>query len=529
MNNIANNDFPKKSKIVSWIASICVGIIGFLVLVGWYFDIEVLKRISPSFIAMKPNAAISFIMISLSLIFHLYRADNKKPIINFLEKTCIFITFVICFLTSIENITHYDFHIDQLIFQEQPNPTVFYSPGRMAPITSITLLTISIVLFLQNIKRLTLLFQCLAILSGLVGIAIIAGLAFHVALKTEFVHYAYASFHSAINFILIVIAFLFLKPSQGIMRIITSNTAGGQAARRLIIFIIITPIISVYLTFYGENNNIFDQASGHIFLTVFNIAVLLSVLFWISYKLMRTDIVRRKVFSELQKANEELKYSNNELQQIIRVATHDLQEPLRMISSFTQLLASRYKDKLDSDANDFINFAVDGAQRMQKQLNDMLAYTHVMFEKKEFQLTDCNILLQHALIELKEPISETKAEITVAALPTLSVNPSQIQMVFKNLIDNAIKFCQQQPKINIAVQDAPTEFIFSIQDNGIGIAPEYHDQIFILFKRLHRRDQYLGTGIGLPICKKIIEFHHGKIWLKSEEGKGSTFYFSIPK
>jgi PAS domain S-box-containing protein len=243
------------------------------------------------------------------------------------------------------------------------------------------------------------------------------------------------------------------------------------------------------------------------------------------------DITERKRAEEvLRKTIADMDRSNKELEQFAYVASHDLQEPLRMVASFTQLLAKRYKDKLDADANEFIGYAVDGANRMEKMINDLLSYSRVETRGKPFEAVGCTAILNQALTNLRMVIEETGAMITQDPLPTVMGAESQLVQLFQNLIDNAIKFRREEPpRIHVSAEDRGNDWFFSVKDNGIGIDPQYNERIFIIFQRLHRREEYPGTGIGLTICKKIVERHGGRVWVDSQPGNGSTFYFTIPK
>lgn len=244
----------------------------------------------------------------------------------------------------------------------------------------------------------------------------------------------------------------------------------------------------------------------------------------------RTKELKQSEEALTQKAKE-LARSNIELQQFAYVASHDLQEPLRMVSSYMQLLARRYQGKLDADADDFIAFAVDGVNRMKTLINDLLAYSRVGTQGKEFTLIDCATVLERVLANLSLAIEESNALVTYDPLPTVEADEMQLTQVFQNLIGNALKFCNEAPpKIHIGVERRADEgnWVFSVCDNGIGFDVQYAERIFVIFQRLNHRDTYTGTGIGLSICKKIVERHGGRIWVESEMGAGSTFYFTIP-
>jgi light-regulated signal transduction histidine kinase (bacteriophytochrome) len=239
---------------------------------------------------------------------------------------------------------------------------------------------------------------------------------------------------------------------------------------------------------------------------------------------------RRRAEQMLAHYTQELEQSNAELEQFAYVASHDLQEPLRMVASFTQLLGKRYRGKLDQDADEFIGYAVDGANRMQHLINDLLAYSRVGTRGKTLVPTDCNMVFKQARDNLAKAVEETSTVIYQDPLPVVLGDEVQLLQVFQNLIANAIKFRGiDPPRIQVTADRQGPEWVFAIRDNGIGIAPEHQERIFSVFQRLHHRAEYPGTGIGLAICKKIVERHGGRIWVKSQPGKGSTFYFSIPE
>jgi PAS domain S-box-containing protein len=249
------------------------------------------------------------------------------------------------------------------------------------------------------------------------------------------------------------------------------------------------------------------------------------------------DITEKKILEQQRDQAEEalalraadLARSNAELAQFAYVASHDLQEPLRMVASYTQLLAKRYGDKLDADARDFIGYAVDGATRMQSLITELLNYSRVGTQGKAFQPVNCETILERVLAVLKLAMNESGAMVSHDPLPTVMGDEMQLSQLFQNLVANALKFRRDTPpQVHVSAERHEHAWQFSVRDNGIGISPDHAERIFMIFQRLHSRSEYPGTGIGLAICKKIVERHCGRIWLKSQPGNGATFFFTIP-
>jgi len=239
---------------------------------------------------------------------------------------------------------------------------------------------------------------------------------------------------------------------------------------------------------------------------------------------------RERAQHDLAKKVEELARSNQELERFAYVASHDLQEPLRMVAAYTELLSERYRGKLDAQADKYIHYAVDGARRMRTLIQDLLEYSRLGRQRLQLVPVRFEVVVDIAVANLQATIVEHKAVIKREALPTLPSVQSTMVQVFQNLIGNAIKFRNSSPPtIHISAEKGTNEWTFSIADNGIGIAPEFREDIFIIFKRLHTQQEYAGNGIGLAVCRKVIEQHGGRMWVTSEPGQGSTFRFTLPE
>jgi light-regulated signal transduction histidine kinase (bacteriophytochrome) len=247
-------------------------------------------------------------------------------------------------------------------------------------------------------------------------------------------------------------------------------------------------------------------------------------------KQLSAELGERKLAQQkLAQTLSDLERSNKDLEQFAYVASHDLQEPLRKVGSFTELLERRYKDQLGPDADRYIGYIVDGARRMSQLINDLLTYSRIGSSSIKFAKTDCNEVLEHTLADLQHLIRERGAVVTHDDLPVIMADRLQLGVVFQNLIANAIKFRRDEPpQVHVSARLVDGVWIFSVSDNGIGIEPEFFERIFVMFQRLHTKEQYSGTGIGLAICKRVIERHGGRIWVESEFGNGATFNFSIP-
>ncbi|NHJ24589.1 MAG: GHKL domain-containing protein [Candidatus Lokiarchaeota archaeon] len=310
----------------------------------------------------------------------------------------------------------------------------------------------------------------------------------------------------------LLIALFFYLPS--ILACIWWNKKGITVPCFLSVILIIFHLI--------QDPNIFSPVTINNLLRAFSLIIVGTVVALLSEQLSNREY-------ELNDIIEDLKRSNEDLQQFAYVASHDLQEPLRAITSFSQLLEEKYQDKIDKDGKEFLYFITDGAKKMNNLIKDLLLYSRITTHAQPPTPNNLEIILKDALFNLHEAIKESGATITYDKLPILTVDKTQFLQLFQNFVSNAIKFRREEPpKIHIRAELVNNEWLFSIKDNGIGIESKYFDRLYNIFYRLHTKEEYPGTGIGLPICKKIVQRYGGKVWVESELGKGSTFYFTIP-
>ncbi len=630
--------------------------IGLVVLLGWYLDILTLKSVLPGLTAMKVNTAVCFILCGLSLL--LFQVKPAIVLASYLKQTSALIVIIVGALTLCEYLFGWDLGIDQLLYKELSASTDSSLPGRMAFITALNFLLVGLSLLLLYRAKLLRTSQAFLLIVVFNSLLALMGYVYGVESLYGIYFYSAMAIHAAMLFVILAAGILCLRPEQGLMELVTSDTFGGVVVRRLLPAAILVPFLMGWLRLFGERAGAYSTEFGLALFALSNMIVFAILIVWSGRHLHQLDVERKRAGVALQErekmlealfehspdaiivvnqeghisrvnrlaenlfgytrdefihmtietliperysknhvhhrsnyhanpssramgtglqlyarrkdgtefpvdimlspvetsegsvvtavirditerkvAEEKLKItledlgrSNKELEQFAYVASHDLQEPLRMVSSFTQMLERRYKDKLDADANDFIGFAVDGANRMQVLINDLLMYSRVGTRGNPFEPTDMNEILGQAIANLRVAIEESHTIITNDELPAVRVDAAQIAQLFQNLLSNGIKFgANNTPFVHVSFSESSDEWVFSVKDNGIGIAPAYYERIFVIFRRLQTKAEYPGTGIGLAICKKIVERHGGKIWVESELGKGSTFYFTIPK
>ena len=529
-------DEPEWLERFSRLAAAFVAASAALVLAGWVLGAQVLVRILPNMVALNPVTAIAFICVGFAL---WERIPAKGQPRSWKQKVAFILAALVVLvgtLKLLQCLTGWTFHIDRLLFSSRLAATDAHPASEMAPNTALAFLLCGLAVLTMDfeLKDQSRPAQVLALIAGLIALLALIG-------------YSYCAFAlyrprgaipmaliTAVNFAVFGLGFLAARPRSGIMRIITSPTNGGAVARRFVPMAIFVPWILGAVLLAAEQKAYFRSESAISIFAVATIFIFTALVWWHAKLLHKSDLDRQLIEREraeenLHQATANLERSNTELQQFACIASHDLNEPLRMITSYLQLLEERSKDKLDSQAREFIGFALDGAHRMQALITDLLAYSRVEAKGTAFEEIDCEQVFETALQNLRVAIDENKATVEHQRLPKVRGDRVQLTQVFQNLVGNALKFHgAAAPRIHVGANRHNGEWIFSVRDNGIGINPKDFQRIFVIFQRLHARQEYSGTGMGLAICKRIVERHGGRIWVESGPQKGSTFFFTLP-
>ena len=504
-------------------ASIIAMIVGYHVFLGWTFDIAILKRPWATFSETKPTAAICSILAGIALYQFQLRPGVRWRYWPVVGQICVALVLLLASLTLLEIVFDFEAGFDSWRF---PHREDFASPaGRMELSSAASFVIIGLALLLLDQPKWQRFAEVLALISAAVSLLAIAGYLYQ-AVPFQ----GGMPLYCAVVIFLISGGVLSARSTRGFMAKVTSNSFGGIMARRLLPATLLIPIVLGWLQHRGHEAGLYGSEPGLALFAVANVAVFLAVVWWGVNSLHRMDTQRRQAERELQETAAKLARSNADLEQFAYVASHDLKEPLRAISGSVQILQERYRARLDAGAEEVIKHTVDGATRMQTLIDDLLKYSRLATREAPLERSDCSEIVQEVIANLESLIEESKAVVTYGPLPVVTGDRIQLLQVFQNLISNGIKYrSQRTPKIHINAEERSNEWVFSVSDNGIGIAPQYADRIFRIFQRLHTRREYPGTGIGLAICKKIVERHGGRIWVESELEEGSMFYFTLPK
>lgn len=502
-----------------------------LIFSGWVFAVPALMRLLPVLVVMNPVTALTFTLAGLALWCVSRRAVAVRPGLARVRLILGIIVALVGALKVADYLVGLGFHVDRLLYPSRLAFSAPYLLSEMAPNTAVgfVLCGLALALSRRQAGRWRRASHWLMMAAGLIALLALVGYTYRVLVLYRLGSEVPMSLDSAVALGLLSIGFFASEPERGFMRLLLSRTTGGAMSRRLLPMAIIVPWSLGALVLVAEKARWFRSEFG---LSLFAVACILifTVLVWWNARLLyRADVERSETAERLGRASANLQRSNTELQQFAYVASHDLFEPLRMITSYLQLLNERHGAQLDCQAREFIGFALDGAKHMHALIQDLLAYSRVDLRGQPFETVAAENILQAALNNLKVAIEESGAKVTHEPLPPVRGDAVQLIQVFQNLIGNAIKFRGQKPvEVEVEVHRQNSEWFFSVRDNGIGIEPRYFDRLFVIFQRLHTRQEYPGTGMGLAICKKIVERHGGRIWVESSPGKGAGFFFSLP-
>jgi signal transduction histidine kinase len=502
-------------------AGIIAMVVGYHVLMGWLFSISVLKSPSENYATMKATAAICSLVAGIALYFIQTERECLRKKRTPVVAICAALMGFLGLITLAEHSFGWRIGVNGW-FTLGTDTT---EAGPMAITSAFAFLMIAAALVLVDGAQIYRWAEGLCLGSAAIALLAIAGYLYQApAFEWQMPLYA------AVVIFFLSAGILCARADRGFMSKITSDSFGGIMARRLLPATLIIPIVLGWFQQQGYKFGLYSTEPGLALFAMANVAAFLFVVWWGVSSLHRMEIRRRQAENELKETAAKLARSNADLEQFAYVASHDLKEPLRAISGSVQILQERYRDELGHDANEVIKHTVDGATRMQRLIDDLLTYSRLTTREAPLAPTDFNQVVLEVLANLEALIKENKAVVTNDPLPVVDADRVQILQVFQNLISNGIKYrSERTPKIHVSVESRDSEWVFSVRDNGIGIAPQYAERIFRIFQRLHTRKEYSGTGIGLAVCKKIVERHGGRIWIESEPEEGSTFFFTIPK
>lgn len=517
------------------------------VLLGWTFNITLLKSIVPGFVAMNPLTALCFLFIAVWQL-HCRRNNSSN------NSTPSWFTYLLAgFVLVVGALRLYDimdgsaYSIDAMVFTSR------VGKGHISPLTAFAFVCLGIAMLtfkVQQRKRSLVLF----FITPVFAVSIVSFFGYiigdsEIITSQPFVPMA---LHTAFCFLALVVSFLFLFPKNVVTETLLSDDFGGSIARRLLPYIIVVPLALGFFRYQGERLGLYETGFGVALTVVGAMLTFIVVVVRQSRAISLMDRERREAersveqrSKELMAANKELESKNKELEQFSYAASHDMQEPLRKVQTFSGLLLERNGEQLDERGREYVNKMTAAVGRMKTLIEDLLLYSQQSTYEREYIPIDLNTIIESIKSDLEMVIEQKGAVIRVEKLPVISGDPTQTRQLFYNLVTNALKFAAPgaTPHVTISARiigeeifkqkphlDSSKTFVeISVSDNGIGFRQEYASQIFNLFKRLHAKSDYEGTGIGLSLCKKIVENHGGDIWAEGKEGGGATFKLLLPQ
>jgi signal transduction histidine kinase len=497
------------------------------VLAGWQFDLIVLRRILPNALPTTLLTALVMLALATALTTSLMVLRGKlSPKWVWVCWGLAGASILVALMEGMQYLVNLVPGLEVAFYPEGVLQQGGVFPGRPSPqaIVSALLVGLSIGLSLESGRRT----QRVVMLLGLMGM-ILPWLALFGYASTTSQLYALLeapqtgiSPLAAIGFLALGIGVIGLRPDEGLIGLLTVPSPGGQLVRWLLPIALVVPLVAGWVVTYWSTSGLFGMSIGIALSWGVTSLLFAGLVIWQGVTIHQYD-------SHLKLQANVLERSNQELQEFAYVSSHDLQEPLRNISGFVQLLQQTYQGQLDDEANDWINRTVASAHQMQMMIRDILAYSRVDSRIGPLEPTLLADVFNEVLEVLADSIRDSSAKVTCSELPTVMGDRLQLVQLMQNLIGNALKYhSDQSPRVHVSAERKGKEWVVAVQDNGIGIEPQHQERIFGIFRRLHTQDEYPGTGIGLAVCRRVVERHGGKTWVTSAPGQGSTFYFTIP-
>lgn len=514
---------------MSQAAGATVILVGCIVLVGWWLDIATLKSIFPGLAAMKANTALAFLLAGISL--WLLRTEQSRRWTRRIAQVCAFTVTMVGLLTLSEYLFGRDMGIDQLLFLEPLRAGSASQPGRMAPATALSLVLLGLALLLLSTRRGHLLAHSLTLTVALGPL--LAVIAYVHGAKSL---HAIAPFwtmevNSALALTLLCAGLLFWSPDRGLMAIVTSDSAAGVMSRRFLPPAILMPAVLGWLIFAGQQAGLYGAEIGLSLVVLLSIIFPAALIWWNAGSLYRMDVERKQAERRLKENTAQIVAVNKELESFSYSVSHDLRAPLRAIDGFSRALLEEHSKHLDPEGQRLLGMIRTGTKQMGRLIDDLLVFSRIsrkVLEKSNVEMTGLARAVMYELLQL-EP--DRSVEVTIDHLAAAQGDHALMRQVFTNLISNALKFTRQQPKpaVEIGWYRDGNEDIYSVRDNGVGFDMRYVNTLFGIFQRLHRAEEFEGTGAGLAIVQRIIHRHGGRIWAEGKVNEGATFYFALPR
>ncbi len=508
-------------------ACVIVVVVACLVLVGWLLDIELFKRLAPSLVAMNPVAAVGFILTATAL--WLLSASYANAALPRRGRGLALLVIVIAVLKLADIVFGWQIDIDRLLFTSKLDITSTGIPNRMAPNTAINFLVFGAALWFLDWRRSRWLSLALTLAGGMLALLALVGYAYDMNAFYSIAAFIPMALHTAAAFVVLTLGILAARPESPLMAVVTSDTVAGITARRLLPVVILAPTVLGWIFLTGVRLQLYPLEAGIAFFTVALVLIFLAVVWRTVRTLLRIEIARKAAEAKIQTLNDDLIAANKELEAFSYSVSHDLRAPLRAVNGFSRILLNDYSEELSEEAARYLNLVNANAAQMGRLIDDLLAFSRLSRQPVKRQQLALAPLVEQVFAELRDPADARAIELVVGAMPPIEADPALIKQVFVNLIGNALKYSgkREQARIEVGCEQQNGAQVYFVKDNGIGFDMKYVDKLFAVFQRLHRSEDFEGTGVGLATTQRIIHRHGGRIWAQAEVDQGASFYFTV--